>query len=97
MAIRDETRMLLESMTRLFEDHCTKQVTDAAETGVLPALELPEPEQRVLATLDGSGRGVDEVIRESGLPASAVNVALFSLEMKRLIRQLPGRLYMRNQ
>lgn len=34
MAIRDETRMLLESMTRLFEDHCTKQVIDAAETGV---------------------------------------------------------------
>jgi acyl-CoA dehydrogenase len=34
MAIRDETRMLLESMTRLFEDHCTKQVADAAETGV---------------------------------------------------------------
>ena len=34
MAIRDETRMLLESMTRLFEDHCTKQIADAAETGV---------------------------------------------------------------
>jgi acyl-CoA dehydrogenase len=34
MAIRDETRMLLESMTRLFEDHCTKKVADAAETGV---------------------------------------------------------------
>ncbi|MBN8871616.1 MAG: acyl-CoA/acyl-ACP dehydrogenase [Rhodospirillales bacterium] len=34
MAIRDETRMLLESMNRLFEDKCTKQVVDAAETGV---------------------------------------------------------------
>ena len=34
MAIRDETRMLLESMTRLFEDKCTKQIVDAAETGV---------------------------------------------------------------
>ncbi len=34
MAIRDETRMLLESMNRLFQDHCTKQVADAAETGV---------------------------------------------------------------
>jgi acyl-CoA dehydrogenase len=34
MAIRDETRMLLESMDRLFTDHCTKQVVDAAETGV---------------------------------------------------------------
>jgi DNA-binding IclR family transcriptional regulator len=35
----------------------------------------------------------DEVIRASGLPASAASVALFSLEMKRLVRQLPGRRY----
>ncbi|MBS0639567.1 MAG: acyl-CoA/acyl-ACP dehydrogenase [Proteobacteria bacterium] len=34
MAIRDETRMLLESMNRLFEDKSIKQVIDAAETGV---------------------------------------------------------------
>lgn len=34
MAIRDETRMLLESVGRLFEDKCTKQVIDRAETGV---------------------------------------------------------------
>lgn len=33
MAIRDETRMLLESLTRLFEDKSTKQVIDRAETG----------------------------------------------------------------
>ncbi len=37
MAIRDETRMLLESMGRLFEDKCTKQVADLAETGVFAA------------------------------------------------------------
>jgi acyl-CoA dehydrogenase len=37
MAIRDETRMLLESMGRLFEDKCTKQVIDKAETGVFAA------------------------------------------------------------
>jgi hypothetical protein len=36
MAMRDETRMLLESMGRLFEDHCTKSVADAAETGTFP-------------------------------------------------------------
>ena len=34
MAIRDETRMLLESIGRLFEDKCSKQVIDSAETGV---------------------------------------------------------------
>ncbi len=35
--MRDETRMLLESMNRLFEDHCTKDVLDRAETGTFPA------------------------------------------------------------
>jgi acyl-CoA dehydrogenase len=34
MAIRDETRMLLESMNRLFEDKSTKPVIDRAEAGV---------------------------------------------------------------
>ena len=34
MTIRDETRMLLESMTRLFEDKSTKPVIDGSETGV---------------------------------------------------------------
>ena len=33
MAMRDETRMLLESIGRLFEDKCTKQVVDQAEKG----------------------------------------------------------------
>ncbi len=35
--MRDETRMLQESMSRLFEDHCTKAVADAAEAGTFPA------------------------------------------------------------
>jgi acyl-CoA dehydrogenase len=34
--MRDETRMLLESIGRLFEDHCTRQVADAAEAGIFP-------------------------------------------------------------
>jgi acyl-CoA dehydrogenase len=36
MAMRDETRMLLESMSRLFEDKCTKQVVNLAEKGNFP-------------------------------------------------------------
>ena len=39
---------------------------------------------------------IDDVIRQSGLPSSAVSVALLSLEMKRLIRQLPGKMFVRN-
>lgn len=59
----------------------------------LPALELSEPEQAVHRALAEGEMDSDEVIRQSGLPASAASVALFSLEMKRLVRQLPGRRY----
>lgn len=66
-----------------------------AETGTLPALSLSDSEQRVLELLGAEETAVDEVIRRSGLPASAVSVALLSLEMKHLVRQLPGKLYVR--
>jgi DNA processing protein len=68
----------------------------AGEPGVLPALELGDTEQKVFDALDGEERGIDEVIRRSGLPSSTVSVALFSLEMKRAVRQLPGKLFVKN-
>ncbi len=70
----------------------------ANETGVLPALELNESEQKVFTAVKlEEESSIDEVIRASGLPSSAVNVALFSLEMKRLVRQLPGKLFVRSK
>ena len=33
---------------------------------------------------------------DTGLPASAVSVGLFSLEMKKLVRQLPGKMFLRS-
>ena len=66
------------------------------ETGVLPALELSANEQQVYDALDNEERSIDEVIRKSGLPSSAVSVALLSLEMKRAVKQLPGKLFVRN-
>jgi DNA processing protein len=68
-----------------------------AETGVLPALELSDNEQKVYDTLSKEEISIDDVIRRSGLPSSGVSVALLSLEMKRLIRQLPGKMFLRNQ
>ena len=59
--MRDETRMLLESMGRLFEDHCTKAVADAAEAGTFPdALWHAVNETGVpLAALPESAGGAD--------------------------------------
>jgi DNA processing protein len=70
----------------------------AGETGVLPALELNENEQKIFTAVRSDDETtIDEVIRASGLPSSTVNVALFSLEMKRLVKQLPGKLFVRNK
>ena len=64
---------------------------------MLPALELSDPEQKVYDLLDPEEKNIDELIRHSGLPSSAVSVALLSLEMKRLIKQLPGKMFVRNR
>jgi DNA processing protein len=68
----------------------------SGETTTLPALELPGNEQKVFATLSQEESSIDEVIHRSGLPTSAVSVALLALEMKRLVKQLPGKLFVRN-
>lgn len=68
----------------------------AGDTGILPAIELGTNEQKVFDALDGEENSIDELIRKSGLPSSAVSVALLSLEMKHVIKQLPGKLFVKN-
>ena len=68
------------------------------ETGVLPALALSESERAICdALLEGEETTIDEVIRRSGLPSSTVSAVLLGLEMKRVVRQLPGKLFTRNR
>lgn len=74
----------------------TNRPPSANETGTLPALELSENEQKVYAVLGKEEISIDDVIRKCGLPASATSVGLFSLEMKHLIRQLPGKMFLRH-
>jgi DNA processing protein len=69
--------------------------TNRTETD-LPAITLSDTEQRVYDLLQTEEeRSVDEVIRHSQLAPSTVSVALLSLEMKRLVRQLPGKCFVR--
>src|SRR5688572_3754239 len=74
----------------------SNKLPSVSETGVLPALTLSENEQKVYDTLDNEPTPMDEVIRQCGLPSSAVSVALLSLEMKRAVRQVPGKLFLKN-
>lgn len=74
----------------------TNRPATLQEAAGLAAMTLSETEQLVYATLDAEEKSIDEVIRSSNLPASTVSVALLSLEMKRLIKQMPGKLFVRN-
>lgn len=67
----------------------------ASDTGMLPALELSDTEQRIYDLLSTDESSIDEIIRNSGLPPSTVSVALLGLEMKKLARQLPGKCFVR--
>ncbi len=73
----------------------TNRPAEPAGAGSLPALTLSEHEQQVLALLGNEELPMDDVIRRSGLPASTVSAVLLGLEMKRLVRQLPGRLFVK--
>jgi DNA processing protein len=69
----------------------------AAGADAVAALTLSANEQRIYETLGDEETGIDDVICRSGLPASTVAATLFGLEMKRLVRQLPGKVFVRNR
>lgn len=73
----------------------SNKLPSPGETGVLPALSLSEKENKILAVVTNEETHIDEVIRASGLPASAVSVGLLGLEMKRMVGQLPGKIFVR--
>ncbi len=56
-----------------------------------PRVQLDDNERRILEVLGREEMGQDELIRASGLPASAVATSLLLLEMKRQVKTLPGR------
>lgn len=59
-------------------------------------LRLPEAQQRVLACVERcQPRDIDAIAAHSGVTIHDVSSALLELELKRLIRQLPGKRFMR--
>ena len=63
----------------------------------LPAFALSPGETALYTLIDNEEMSIDDLIRRSGLAPSAVSVTLLGLEMKRLIRQLPGKIFVKNR
>lgn len=76
---------------------CARQSEQAAEAPLFDAvrLALSTSEEKVLSHLNTQPVHIDELIDALGLPAGAAHAALISLQLKALIKQLPGNLYIR--
>jgi DNA processing protein len=57
---------------------------------------LDDAQARIWESLDGGSRHVDELVQTLALPVSQVTSSLLMLEMRKLVRRLPGNQYERN-
>ena len=60
-----------------------------------PAPALSAEEQTILAAVEHEETPVDRIIASCGLPTPVVSSTLFALQLKKLIKQLPGKHYVR--
>ncbi len=81
----------LEDILAEFEFLFPQRPAAAAPDTAAPA-DLPEEERRILAALHPEEQDFDELIRQTGIPAARLNALLLTMEMKRLVKVLPGRL-----
>lgn len=82
---------VLDDLATLFP---TQPVAPRMEE-VKPATALEGNEATIFAALGSTETHVNELTEKSGLSSSVVNTTLMKLEMKRLVKVLPGKFYVR--
>src|SRR5881398_3250347 len=60
-----------------------------------PLPPLSEGERRVYEAIDSSETSIDDIAAKSELPSAAVSSTLLQLELKRLVKQLPGKYFVK--
>lgn len=95
--LRDGAR-LVESVDDVLEELSLPEIAAPQAGGppsVPPASDLTTDERSILDALSLQQKHVDDVIYECGIPSSRASAGLLMLELKGLVRRLPGNMYMR--
>jgi len=89
--LRDGARLVMgvDDIMEEFEFLLTAPGTGTRE---IPAPELSAPETQLAGMLEDGEQDVDSLIRSSGLQPAAVSSLLLGMEMKKVVRMLPGRM-----
>src|ERR1700704_3465085 len=65
------------------------------EAAVRPLPELSSDERRVYDAIDSSETPIDQIAAKSDLPSATVSSTLLRLELKHLVKQLPGKYFVK--
>lgn len=65
------------------------------EAAVRPLPPLSEEERRIYDAIDASETSIDDIAERAKLPSAAVSSTLLQLELKRLVKQLPGKYFVK--
>ena len=90
--IRDGATLVTDG-SQILDDFTQFDFTSPQDTTPGPVetyLDLSDDENKVMTALRESDRSVDEIVSLAGLPASQVSVILMKLELRRLVKTLPG-------
>ncbi|HEY7002042.1 MAG TPA: DNA-processing protein DprA [Candidatus Udaeobacter sp.] len=67
----------------------------SAEAAVRPLPPLSEDERRIYDAIEATETSIDEITEKTKLPSAAVSSTLLRLELKRLVKQLPGKYFVK--
>jgi DNA processing protein len=67
----------------------------APEAAARPLPPLSQEERRVYDAIDAAETSIDDIAAKSELPSAAVSSTLLRLELKRLVKQLPGKYFVK--
>jgi DNA processing protein len=81
---------ILEDLQILLPE--TKPSPEAAARALPP---LSNEERRVYDAIDATETSIDDIAAKSELPSAAVSSTLLQLELKRLVKQLPGKYFVK--
>jgi DNA processing protein len=65
------------------------------EAAARPLPVLSEDERRVYEAIDSSETAIDQIAATCDLPSAIVSSTLLRLELKRLVKQLPGKYFVK--
>jgi DNA processing protein len=67
----------------------------APEATVRPLPTLTDDERRVYDAIEATETSIDDITTKSDLPSGSVSSTLLRLELKRLVKQLPGKYFVK--